>query len=309
MQIINIKGEEFIITGKLCRTIRSKSEWEEDILDPAEALEEIKRRRIRADVFTFAQKLPHIAPMYHYPMCMTNVAALPVTTFENWWTTQAFKQVRKNVRRSERKGVIIKQVEFDDKLIKGIQEIYNETKIRQGKLNRHYGKSFEETKRANITYIDRSDFIGAYIGDELIGFVKLVYTKTNSYGRLMGIEGKIKYRGIGYMHALIAKAVEICAEKQVPYIVYGRFIYGTKGPDSVTMFKLYNGFQKFELPRYYIPLNTKGKVLFALGLHKDFNEIIPGFILRSGIRIRRFYYEARYWKDFKADKRGMDSEK
>jgi len=308
MKVISIDGQEFIIRGRLCRTVQLKEEWDEDILEPNKIIDEIKRRKIGADIFTFTQRLPDLYPKYNFPIIYDNIAVLPITTFEYWWTKQAFKQVRKNVRRSERKGVIIKRVELDNKIIKGIQEIYNETRIRRGTINRHYGMSFEQTKQANITYLDRSYFIGAFLGEELIGFIKLVTTKTKNFARTMGIEGKIKYRGIGYMHALLAEAVKICEEENIPYIVYGKFVYGSKGPDSLTMFKVYSGFQKMEVPRYYVPISMRGRVLFKIGLHKPLIEIIPGFILRALLRIRKLFYEAIYWKDFKADKTHTQSD-
>jgi len=302
MNRILILGQEFVIMGKICRVIRLRQEWDEDILDPKKIIDELKGKKIRADLFTFAQRLPNTEANYPYPMEWDNIAAIPISTYENWWTNQAFKQVRKNVRRSERRGVVVKVVEFNDDLVRGIQQIYDETRIRQGTLNTHYGKSFEETKRANMTYLERSDFIGAFMQDELIGFIKLVYTKDKVFARTIAIEGKIRYRGIGYMHALIAKAVEMCAAKHVPYLVYGKFIYGKKGSDSLTMFKQYNGFRKVNLPRYYIPLNLKGKILFSLGLHKNLNEILPRFIIRTLLKIRKLYYETRYWKDFKVER-------
>ncbi len=303
MKTIEILGKEFIITGKIFRIIRLKEEWDEDITEPEKFIEKIKTNKIKADVFTFVQRLPNIEPMYSYLMKRDNIAAIPISTYENWWTKQAFKQVRKNVRRSERRGVTVKVVKFDEELIRGIRDIYNETRIRQGTINKHYGKSFEETKQANITYLDRSDFIGAYLGNELIGFIKLVYAKNNVFARTMGIEGKIKYRGIGFMHALIAKAVETCVEKKVPYLVYGKFIYGSKGPDSLTEFKLYNGFKKIDLPRYYVPLNYWGKIICTLGLYKRLNEILPGPLLKLLLRTRRLYYEYRYRKDFRSNKK------
>lgn len=299
MKIFFIGDQEFIRVGLICKVIMLKEEWDEDITNPEIVLDKIRALNINADLFSFIQRIPHTSPAFRYPMHWDNLAVLPITTYENWWVNQVCKQVRKNVRRAERKGVIVKRTEFNDELIKGIQEIYNETRIRQGKLNRHYGKTFEETKKVNITYIDRSDFIGAYLENELIGFIKLVYTKTRTFARTMGIEGKIKYRGIGYMHALIAKAVEICAEKNIPYLVYGKFIYGPKGPDSVTMFKIYNGFQKFDIPRYFVSLNKKGEILFKLGLYKRLNEMIPGFILRPALKIRKLLYEMVYWRDYK----------
>ena len=106
--------------------------------------------------------------------------------------------------------------------------------------------------------IDLSTFLGAYYDDELIGFIKLL--NAGKFMRTSGTIAKIKYRKKSPMNALIAKAVEICEMKNSAYLVYGKFVYGKKGPDGLSDFKRYNGFQKIDLPRYYIPLNIKGNI-------------------------------------------------
>ena len=40
---------------------------------------------------------------------------------------------------------------------RGISNVYNETPIRQGRKFWHYGKSFDQVKAANATYLDRSE--------------------------------------------------------------------------------------------------------------------------------------------------------
>ena len=44
----------------------------------------------------------------------------------------------------------------------------------------------------------------------------------------MGIIAKIKHRDKAPMNALVAKAVEICAENKIPYLVYDKAYYGKK---------------------------------------------------------------------------------
>ena len=75
----------------------------------------------------------------------------------------------------------------------------------------HYGKTFEEIKDVHGTYASRADYIGAYLGDELIGFVKLVYV--GKIARTMNVISKQRYFHLRPTNALIAKAVEICARK------------------------------------------------------------------------------------------------
>ena len=102
------------------------------------------------------------------------MAALPVSTFDHWMTHQIDFKVRNKVRKAAKNGVVIREVSFDDDLVKGISAIYNESPIRQGKRFWHYQKELEAVRRMNATFLDRSIFIGALFEDSLIGFVKLV---------------------------------------------------------------------------------------------------------------------------------------
>jgi len=43
----------------------------------------------------------------------------------------------------------------------------------RGKPNVHYGKDIHTVRKEEATFLDRSIFIGAFLGEELIGFVKL----------------------------------------------------------------------------------------------------------------------------------------
>ena len=102
-------------------------------------------------------------------------------------------------------------VNFDDQLVRGISDIYNETPIRQGRKFWHYGKSFEQVKAENATYPDRSEFIGAFFNGELIGFIKFVMV--NNVARIMQIVSLEAHTDKRPTNALLAKAVEIAARK------------------------------------------------------------------------------------------------
>ena len=78
----------------------------------------------------------------------------------------------------------------------------------------------------------------------------------------------IRHRKVASTNALIAKAVEVCAEKQAPYLVYGSIDYGKKGSTSLADFKRHNGFEKINLPRYYVPLTLKGRIALNSNFHK-----------------------------------------
>ena len=53
-------------------------------------------------------------------------------------------------------------------------------------------------------------------------------------------------------------------------------MYGRIGNHpSLDNFKQSNGFEKFTLTRYYVPLTNKGKIATKLGLQKDAKDVLP----------------------------------
>ena len=257
----------------------------------------MKTKGINADIFTFMQRLPESKPKFSYFMEWDNVAAIPVTTYDNWLKNQVAKNSRKKINYAERQGVELRQCEFNDDFVKGILEIYHETPILQGKPNRQYRTSFETAKKLNSTFLDRAVFFGAFLGDELIAYIKLVSTK--NFIRTMGILTKIAHREKGPMNLLVAKAVEVCAEQNKPYLMYAKYNYGKIGSQTLMEFKKNMGFEHIILPRYYIPLTTLGKTALALKLHNGVTEMFPEKILRYMLDRRSSYYEKKYAQELK----------
>jgi hypothetical protein len=277
-------GIEFKKTCRKFRLVAAREEWDVDIDHPENIIQEIRSQQLRADIFSFMQRIPHFKPEFAYRMEMDNVAAIPISSYEHWWTKQVTQEARNKCRKALKKGVIVRLVEFDDELVKNIREIYRESELRRGARFTHYEKSFDEVKAANATFLERACFIGAYLGSELIGFVKLV--QTEGYTRVMGILAMLAHRDKAPMNALIAKAVEICANNKSPYLTYGKMIYGSKGIDSLAQFKKENGFVRYDLPRYFVPLSKKGKLILALHLHKRLADILPRRLSLCLIRTR-----------------------
>src|SRR5437899_846804 len=118
--------------------------------------------------------MPGSAPKYPYASEPESVAAARVANFKDWWEKLP-QETRKNVRRSQKRGVVVGVKGFDVDLIKGIADVNNESPMRQGRPNTHYGKSLEQVKKDEVSFLDRSDFICAYLGNEVVGFLKLVY--------------------------------------------------------------------------------------------------------------------------------------
>ncbi len=286
-----MEGAVVVVTGKWLKAAAIQDEeWlpGEVVQDPASFIEKLKHTDLKPDWFSFAQKFGDPKPRHRYHFEWDNVAAIPVTTFTAWW--EGLPQAsRKNVRRAERRGVVVRTVEFDDELVAGIKAIYDETPIRQGRRFWHYGKSFDVVKRENSTYMDRSEFIAAYYGSELIGFIKMIYVDNGA--RIMQILSKDSHFDKRPGNALIAKAVESCAEKQVRHLVYGKYSYGKSRGRLMVEFKRRNGFEQMLFPRYYIPLSLKGGLAIKLNLHLGAQSILPETLTNFLLRLRSQLYQ------------------
>lgn len=287
-----INNKTLVVNGKWIRMAAiDDEEWIEGqaVNDPELFVAGLKNTKLKADIFTFAQKLPHTQPRYKYYTEWDNLAAIPITSFDDWWTKRITQVTRKNVRRAKKRGVVVNVAGFDNELVKGIVKIYSESPVRQGRLFPHYGKDFDTAKKENSTYMSNSDFICAYHNDELIGFIKLVYTGKEA--RIMQIISMIKHQDKRPTNALIAKAVEICATKGVGFFIYGQYVYGKNTRSSIIEFKRRNGFEMVNIPRYYIPLTIKGKTILKLKIHHGIVRMLPGKIYSVLISIRSKWYK------------------
>ncbi len=291
--LFNLCGKQIEVQGKALRVGRLDAEKYQFLDDPEEMLEGLRKSRRRVDLFTFMQRLPESTPKYKYPMEMDNLAAIPISTFDQWWNHQIGFKARNKAKQAEKKGVTVREVPFDALLVKGIWEIYNECPIRQGKPFGHYGKSLETVHKEEATYLDSSIFLGAFLGEEMIGFVKMVHDETCTQAGLMNIVSMVKHRDRAPTNALVAHAVRICAERKISYLVYSNFAYGKKEKDSLSDFKERNGFQKMDLPRYYVPLTPVGRLALRLGLHRKLTDHVPEPVLAKLREYRNAWYSRK----------------
>lgn len=264
---MNVCGKKLQILGKLIRLARLEEEWYEDLDDPEAFIACLKKEKVQADIFTFWQRLPDIEPKYDYFMEYDSIAALPISTYDHWWKSQINAKTRNVARKAEKKGVEIRLTQFDDDFVRGMTNIFNETAIRQGKPFWHYGKTFDTIKEEFSRYIYREEMIGAYYKNELIGFIMLAFA--GKYAITGQILSMIQHRDKSPTNGLVAKAVEICSQKNIPYLVYAKWDDGSLGS-----FKKHNGFEKVNLPRYYVPLNVKGKITLMFKLYKGITGML-----------------------------------
>jgi hypothetical protein len=221
-----------------------------------------------------------------------NIAALPITSYEHWLSKQVHQSTRNKIKRAQNNNVEVTIECLSRRVAEGLVGIFNETAVRRGKKYSYYGRDVEMVEKEWSRDSSRSDLLIAYYKNEIIGFIQLVYAE--KYARTSGTIAKLSHRDKATMNALFAKAVEVCAEKKIPYLIYGKFAYGNKGEDSLTAFKKNNGFQKFDVPKYIIPLTLRGEIGFRLKLHHGFTAYLPSNALKMLTQLRNNLYNRFY---------------
>jgi hypothetical protein len=287
---LQIGDKRLIIQGRFLTVSRLTDEWYDELGEPEPIIMALKRCARVPDLFTFWQRLPDTAPNYSYYYEPEVLSAIPLKDFKHWWENQIGSDTRKKAKRPEKRGVEIRVVTLDDRFVRGVMGVFNETPVRRGKPFWHYGKDFETLKKGLSRDLDRSKFIAAYEGETLLGFVKLVFAE----GRFANpglIVSKLEARKKYVNNALIAKSVELCCQDGVPFLTYTKWRRGTQAE-----FLVRNGFQKVTLPRYWVPLTPKGEISLKLGLHRNIRSYIPDGLLGALLDLRSTFYRNWYEK-------------
>jgi hypothetical protein len=285
-----IAANAVAVSGRLLKiaAVPADEERFHEIQEPEKIIRELRRRRV--DLFTFCQLLPDLKPKHPYYFEWDNLACIPLTSYERWLTEQIPKSTRREVRKSLNSGLALRLTPFDDQLVQGITALFNESPIRQGRRFAHYGKGFNQVKAEWSKQSSQSVFICAYYEDALIGFIKLIFMD-KGYAYASGTICSLAHRDKSPMNGLIAKAVEICVARGLTHLVYGKFSYGSKGPDSLSEFKRRNGFIRMDFPRYYVPLTLWGEWALRLRLHRSARELVPHRLAKWLVGVRRRSYE------------------
>ncbi len=291
---LTIDGKRIVVKGRWLRmAVVNSEEWLETELDDPEAAVRLLRSRsggLRADVFTFSQKPPSVERRHPYPTLMESVAVASTANFEAWWESLP-QETRKNVRRSQKRGVVVQVKPFDDDVVRLIVDINNDSRVRQNETFAHFGKSFEQVKRDHQSFADRSDFVFAFVGDEPVGFLKIVYR--GDVASLLQLLPKASHADKRPANALIAKAVELCAARGISHLTYGLYNYGNKQDSPLREFKIRNGFSEMLIPRYYVPLTLWGAAALKLNVHRGLIGILPHGVITAGINARAKVHHAK----------------
>jgi hypothetical protein len=289
-------GDKHIVAkGKWIRIAEvHEEEWlETELENPSFCIESLKRHFIgnhRADIFSFSQKVPQSAPKYHFPLEWDSVAVIPISTYQQWWEGVP-QETRKNVRRSQKRGVKVVIRKLDANLLRDLMDLNNDDPLRQGKRFTHYGKTLDEVEKDQQSFLDRSEYICAYSGDELIGVLKLVFR--GEVASILTFLSKKSHQDKRPANALMAKAVEVCEQKQISHVIFGMYNYGNKKDTSLREFKIRNGFQELLMPHFFVPLTFRGWIAVKLKIHRGLIGLLPQFAITPLLRVRTALHHVR----------------
>jgi hypothetical protein len=284
IRCVEIGGQVFALGDGLVKSIGLEDEWYEDVRDAAAVIKVLRDRPdLGADIFTFWQRLPETEPAHPFPMEWDEIAALKITSYDHWWQNQIKSRLRTTIRRSEKDGLVVREVAYDDDFVRGMTRIFNESPIRQGRRFWHYGKDFATVKTQFARFVYRERMIGAFVGDEMIGFVML--GDAGRFALLGQILSSINHRDRAPNNALIAKSVELCANLGFEHLVYWYW-----GDDSLAEFKRRCGFEPIRLPRYYVPLTRLGRFALRTGAHRGIAAMLPAGLKQTLKRWRAAFH-------------------
>lgn len=287
---LDLNGKRIIARGGALKIASVEAEdWlETELEDPQSSVEALKRARgFHADILSFAQKLPATKPRYRYPMEWDSVAAIALSTFEQWWEALP-QETRKNVRRAEKRGVQVGVRPLDERLIGDICVLNQDSPTRQGKAFTHYGKSIDQVRKDQQAFLDRSDYICAYHEEELLGVVKLIYR--GGIASILTFLSKASAADRRPANAMMAKTVELCVERGITHLIFGKFNYGNKRNTSLREFKTRHGFEEILVPHYYVPLTPLGAMATRLKLYRGLIGILPHEIIAFLVSTRARLY-------------------
>lgn len=272
---MNNETGSLVVRRKIFFTIAHDSnEYLQNIVPTEDLIKELRKRRV--DIFSFLERkwcCPIEKPSETWIAAEDNIGLLHITSYDDW-KREIGKKTRNMIRKAEKMGVKADVAKANDKFAEGIWKIYNETPIRQGRGFPHYGISLETVKRNLLHYPD-SVYIGAYLQGELVGFIHLILGD-----RLALISQLLSMQSCwdkAVNNALLAKAVEFCASNHSEWVMYGRM----GNHPTLDGFKESNGFSRFQLTRYFLPLTAKGRLAIRLRLNRELKDSLPPSVKKS----------------------------
>jgi hypothetical protein len=283
---VRAENKAFIISGRFIKTASLKNEWLEDIENPPEVVRILKASRAKIDLLKFWQRIPQRKAKYNYYKEWRQIAAIPIISYKHWFEKQISPKARNKIRKAQKSGVVVERIELNDEFIRGVMAIYNQSPVRRGKPFWHYGKDFNTVENDLSADLERSVFVAAYYGKELIGFIK--FLMTDRYAMTLLILDKTAHRDKAPMNAMIAKVLEICTDNKIPYFTYTVWRRGEHGRFQESV-----GFERVPVPEYFVSLTIKGKLALRFGLHRGVKGALPEKVTMWFLALRSWWHSTK----------------
>src|SRR5256885_234218 len=108
---LNIDGRAIITSGKWLKTavVHDEELLENETLTDAESfITQLMRSDLKADIFTFSQRLPHTTPKFSYSKEWDNFAVIPITTYCDWFKNRIESSVQRAIRKAAKTGIEVR---------------------------------------------------------------------------------------------------------------------------------------------------------------------------------------------------------
>ena len=80
--------------------------------------------------------------------------------------------------------------------------------------------------------------------------------------------------------------------RRVPRV--SRNVWGSGGAGGLVEFKVANGFQCVEVPRYYVPFTLLGRLALRAGIHGGIAKRIPKGCMEAAANVRKWWNALRF---------------
>src|SRR5690242_381937 len=104
-----LNGQIYCLSRGAATVARLEHELYEDVLDPAAVIASLKDCSLGVDIFSFCQRVPDTEPVFPFLHEPEGLAALRVTTFDNWLNKQVKPTARNKVRKAQKAGVEVRE--------------------------------------------------------------------------------------------------------------------------------------------------------------------------------------------------------
>jgi hypothetical protein len=234
------------------------------------------------DLFSFIQRtfLGDKLRKYLFYSNFEPIGLLRLSSFDEWLKLTKYN-ARRYIRKGAKLGVTAELANIDERFIRSALRIYNETPIRQGRKYSGYGLTIGDLKNKFVN-MENSEVLGAYFKNELIGLLWISYGhKVAAFRSFLSL---IKYRDKYPNNVLLAESVKRCCEKGFQFLTYGNMGY----LPNLDFFKSSHGFRIFLVPRYYVPLSTKGQLAIRLKVCRPLEHSFPRKLIPALLPLYNF---------------------